>query len=209
CWFFRNPPPSLLRGDDLKALRDLPLFHLWSNADHSFSVSVNERLHGLGEIVAALLEGKIRFCETAAAHNEQTLEIAPFPVTCPTCARPTLVYRVDPTLTALCGRRFKAHPLEFRREVLAALRNLMQVHPHLKFGRFAETIGESGRKELRFGCSQCGAAISPEQIEMALYGAPHLLQAERFPVTITFPQPLTARAAHWCFPDNGSFCCER
>src|SRR5690606_1015283 len=98
CWFFRNPPPSLLRGADLKADRDLPLFHLLANADQSFSVALNGRQHPLSEIVAALLTGRIRFCETAVAQGAQTLEIVPFPVTCANCGRATQVYQVDPAL---------------------------------------------------------------------------------------------------------------
>lgn len=209
CWFFRNPPPSLVRGDSLKAQRDLPLFQLWSNADHSFSVSVEGQLHDLGEVVESLLRGSIRFCETAAARPDQTIEIVPFPVTCPACARQTLVYTTESTLTALCGCRFKAPPLEFRREVLAAVRTLAKDHPHLRFGAFQEAITEGGRKELRFGCSHCGSPIPPDRIEMALYGAPHLLQAERYPVSVTFQRPITVRFAHWCFPAEGDFCCEK
>ena len=64
CWFFRNPPPSLIRGDSLKAQRDLPLFHLWSNADHSFSVSVEGQLHDLGDVVG-------RFCAAKSASAKQ------------------------------------------------------------------------------------------------------------------------------------------
>ncbi len=45
CWFFRNPPPQLARGDDLKAVQELPIFHMFSNADHTFSVALNGRLH--------------------------------------------------------------------------------------------------------------------------------------------------------------------
>ncbi len=209
CWFFRNPPPSLVRGDSLRAQHDLPLFQLWSNADHTFSVGVEGRLYRLGAVVEALLRGKIRFCETAVARDEQTLEIAPFPVICPACTRRTGVYRADPLLTARCGCRFKGSPLEFRREVLAAVRQLEKDYPHLRFGAFREAEGAGGRKELRFGCAHCGAAIPAEQIEMALYGAPHLLQAERYPVTVTLQRPITARAAHWCFPDDGIFCCEK
>lgn len=210
CWFFRSPPPALVRGDTLKAQRDLPLFQLWSNADHSFSVSVEGQLYGLGEVVEALLRGKIRFCETAVARADQMVEIAPFPVTCPACTRQTLVYTVDSTLTALCGCRFKAPPLEFRREVLAAVRALAKEQPHLRFGAFQEATSESGKKELRFGCSHCGAPIPPEHIEMALYGAPHLRQTERYPLTVNFQRPITAHSSHWCFPtDDTPFCCEK
>jgi hypothetical protein len=207
CWFFRNPPPSLVRGDDLKALHDLPLFHLYSNGDNTFSLNVNGQLRGLGEVVQALLHGEIRFCETAKARDQQTLEIAPFEIKCPHCGGMTHVYRVAPTLTAQCGRRFKSAPLEFRREVLAAVRALAKAQPHLHFGAFQDVMHD-GKKELRFGCAHCSSAISPEEIEMALYGAAHLLYGERYPITVQFQRPITTRTAHWCFPDDGNFCCE-
>jgi hypothetical protein len=207
CWFFRNPPPALLRGDDLKALRDLPLFHLYANGDNTFSLKVNGQLRGLGEVVQGLLGGEIRFCETATAADVQTLEIAPFALKCPHCGGMTHVYRVEPLLTARCGRRFKAAPLEFRREVLAAVRALAKDQPQLRIGAFQDVVRED-KKELRFGCFHCGGAISAEDIEMALYGATHLLHGERFPVTVQFQRAVTTRAAHWCFPDDGGFCCE-
>jgi len=208
CWFFRNPPPQLMRGDNLLAQQDLPIFHLFSNADHTFSLSVNGQLHSLGEVIEALLAGNIRFCDTAQARDEQTLEIVPFTVKCPSCGRPTHVYRADPVLVARCGRQFRTHPLEFRREVLAAVRVLAQEQPHLHFGTPQQRITSAGKKELLFGCAHCGAPIPPEHIEMALYGTQRLLTAERFPVTIQLSRPMTARAAHWCFPDDGAFCCE-
>jgi hypothetical protein len=209
CWFFRNPPPQLARGGgaDLKAQRDLPLFHLLANADNSFSVALNGRQHSLGEIVVALLRGRIRFCETAAARTEQTLDVVPFPVKCPVCSRSTHVYRINPVLIAGCGKSFRTHSLEFRREVIAAVRGLNHVH----LGAFQERVTESGKKELLFGCVHCGAPIPPEYIEQALYGARHLLDGERYPITVTFQKPITAHAAHWCFPDDGvgGFCCEK
>jgi len=209
CWFFRNPPPQITRGNMLKARDDLPLFHLWANADNSFSVSLNERLYGLGEFVEALLKRQIHFCESATARAEQTLTITPFAIPCPTCGRSTHVYRVDPTLIALCGKAFRTHALEFRREVIAAARELAQKHRHFQFGVLQERVSAEGKKELLFGCAHCGAAITPEQIEMALYGARHLLDGDRYPVTMTFQKPITTRVAHWCFPDDGEFCCEK
>jgi len=208
CWFFRNPPPQLMRGDRVLAQQELPIFHLYANADYTFSLMVNGRLRSLGEVVEALLGGKIRFCETAQASDEQTLEIVPFTVKCPSCGRPTHVYHAEPVLAARCGRTFRTHPLEFKREVLAAVRELARDQPQLQFGSPQERITSSGKKELLFGCAHCSAPIPPEHIEMALYGTQRLATAERFPVTIRLAHPMTARATHWCFPDDGVFCCE-
>ncbi len=128
---------------------------------------------------------------------------------CPTCGRPTTVYRIEPTLSARCGRTFKTHPLEFRREVLAAVRALAKDQPHLQFGELCEEVTEAGKKRLLFGCAHCGAPVPPEHIELSLYGTNRLLEAERYPITVMLQRPITARAAHWCFPDDGVFCCEK
>ncbi len=208
CWFFRNPPPALRRGEALRARQDLPLFQLFGNADGSFAVAVNGRLYGLGEVVTALLRGEIRFCATAAAQIEQTLDLIPFMVDCPDCGRPTAVYRIDPLLTARCGRTFRSHPLEFRREILAAVRALSRQQPDLRFGAFAEQISDTGKKTLVFTCTHCAAPIPPERIELALYGTNRLQAAARYPLTVQLARPISAREAHWCFPEDESFCCE-
>lgn len=202
CWFFRKPPPRL------RARRDLPLFQLFGNADGSFAVSIDGRLYSLGEVVTALLSGDIRFCETAVARTEQTLDLIPLTLACPACGRSTLVYRIDPLLTAGCGRAFRSYPLEFRREVLAAVRALGRSQPDLRFGPFAEQISDTGKKLLTFTCVHCGAPIAPEQIEQALYGTNRLQTAERYPLTVQFAHPISAREPHWCFLEDGVFCCE-
>ena len=207
CWFFRNPPPRS-GAANLRARQDLPLFQLFGNADGSFAVAVNGRLYGLGEVVTALLRGDIRFCSTAAAQTEQTIDLIPLTVDCPDCGRPTPVYRINPLLTARCGRTFRSHPLEFRREVLAAVRALSQQQPDLRFGAFAEQISTAGKKTLAFTCIHCGTPISPEQLELALYGTNRLQAAARYPLTVQLARPISAREAHWCFPEDGSFCCE-
>ncbi len=202
CWFFRKPPPNW------RARRDLPLFQLLGNADGSFAVSINGRLHDLGEAVTALLSGDIRFCATAIARNEQTLDLIPFTIECPDCGRSTPVYRIDPLLTAGCGRTFQSHPLEFRREVLAAVRALRRQQPDLRFGAFAEQISTTGKKTLAFTCIHCGTPIPPERIDQALYGTNRLQTAERYPLAIKFARPISGREPHWCFPEDGEFCCE-
>ena len=200
CWFFRNPPPQLTRGHDLKAQQELPLFHLFSNADHSFSVSVNGQLYGLADVVEALLAGHIHFCKTARAEPDQTLKLIPFEIACPVCDRPTRIFYVEPHLTAHCGRQFRLrdHPYQFalRPEVLAAA-----------LSHFA---GDSRLGQITpegFHCSHCGSLIDQPAVEMALYGTQKLASAESVEIAVHLHEPVIGGAPHWCFPTDGIFCC--
>ncbi len=200
CWFFRNPPPKLIRGDDLKADQDLPLFHLFSNADHSFSVAVNGNLHGLSEVVTALLAGQIHFCKTARAEHDQHLRLVPFEIACPFCSRPTRLFHVDPHLTAHCGRTFKlrdsGYRFALRSDVLKAALPLFANDPRLGL------INAEG-----FHCASCGKLIDPQAVEMALYGTNRLANAQPEEITVHLSEPIIGGAPHWCFPEDGAFCC--
>ena len=202
CWFFRNPPPQLLRGGDLKAEQDLPLFHLYSNADHTFSVAVNERLYEIGAVVEALLSGRIHFCKTARAAWEQHLQLTPFEISCPHCARPTRVFYVAPHLTAHCGRKFKLrdHPQAFalRPEVLAAALPLLKGDT-----RLGEVTPEG------FHCVSCGGLLEAQAVEMALYGTNRLASAEILDLKLHLSKPIIGGAPHWCFPEDGRFCANK
>jgi len=200
CWFFRNPPPQLRRGDDLKARQELPLFHLWSNADHSFSVTVNGHLHGLGEVVEALLGGRIRYCQRARAARDQRLRLIPFEIACPFCGRPTRVFYVEPRLIAGCGRGFALNesPYAFalRPEVLTAALPLLAGDPRLG------SVTAEG-----FHCAACGRLLDERAVELALYGSNRLERAEAIEIALRLREPITGGAAHWCFPADGAFCC--
>ena len=200
CWFFRNPPPQLMRGGDLKAQQDLPLFHLYSNADHTFSVAVNARLYGLGEVVEALLGGRIYFCKTARAERDQRVQMTPFEITCPHCGRPTRLFYVRPQLSAHCGRKFRLrdHPQAFalRPEVRAAALKVMKSDPRLG------SVTEAG-----FHCVACGKLLDEKSVEMALYGTNWLASAESIEIDVRLSKPIISGAPHWCFPDDGVFCC--
>jgi len=202
CWFFRNPPPQLIRHNDLKAQPELPLFHLYSNADHTFSVAVNERLYGLGEVVEALLGSRIHFCKTARAEGDQTLQLTPFEIPCPHCGRLTRVFYVAPHLTARCGRKFRLrdHPLDFalRSDMRSAALPLLKGDP-----RLGKVTAES------FYCVSCGKRLEAQAVELALYGTNRLASAETLDLPIHLSKPIISGAPHWCFPDDGLFCCEK
>ena len=202
CWFFRNPPPQLLRSGDLKAQQELPLFHLYSNADHTFSVAVNEQLYGLGEVVEALLGGRIHFCKTARAEGDQPLHLTPFEIACPHCGRPTRMFYVAPHLTAHCGRKFRLrdHPHEFalRSAVRSAALPLLAGD-----SRLGKVTAEN------FHCTACGKVIDQQAVEMALYGTNRLASAESLDFTVHLDKPIISGAPHWCFPHDGVFCCDQ
>ncbi len=201
CWFFRNPPPQLSRGGDLKARRDLPLFHLYSNADHSFSVAVNGRLYELGAVVEALLSERIHFCKTARAADDQRLRLIPFEIDCPFCGRPARIFYVEPRLTAHCGRVFKlresAYAFALRPEVMEAALSLFAAD-----ARLGAVTAEG------FHCPSCARLIDPQAVELALYGSNRLISAEAVEIDLHLRQPIIGDAPHWCFPDDGAFCCE-
>ncbi|HVU10603.1 MAG TPA: competence protein CoiA family protein [Phototrophicaceae bacterium] len=200
CWFFRNPPPQLIRGDDLKADQDLPLFHLFSNADHSFSVAVNGQLYGIGAVVTALLGGQIHFCKTARAGRDQRLRLTPFEIDCPFCTRPTRIFYVDPHRVAHCGRQFKQResPYAFalRPDVLKAVLLLFAGDSRLGL------VNDEG-----FHCVSCGRLIDAQAVEMALYGTNRLANTESLELDVHLSEPIISGAPHWCFPADGDFCC--
>jgi hypothetical protein len=198
CWFFRNPPPQLMRGGEVKALAELPLFHLFSNADHTFSVALHGRLYPLESIVEALLGGRIRFCKAARADRDQCLRMTPFSIDCPACGRAARVFHVEPRLTARCGQGFRLRetPLEFalRPDVLAAGLPL---------------AGGAQVSAAGFRCPHCGALLDSAAVEIALYGTNRLAAAESIEFDARLRKPITGSAPHWCFPEDGVFCCEK
>lgn len=200
CWFFRNPPPQLLRGDDLQAQADLPLFHLFANANHTFSVRLHGRLYDLGDLVAALLGGRVRFCRTARAERAQRLLLTPLTIACPACSGAARVFSVAPRLTAHCGLTFRLreHPLAFalRPEVLAA------ALPHFAGDRRLVVAADG------FHCPTCGAHLDRETVDMALYGTNRLAGAETLAIDVPLSKAIVSGAPHWCCPDDGHFCCE-
>jgi hypothetical protein len=60
-----------------------------------------------------------------------------------------------------------------------------------------------------FHCPHCAALLDKQTVEMALYGTNRLASAEVVMLDVRLPKPIIGGAPHWCFPDDGHFCCER
>lgn len=196
CWFFRQPPAMLEHEDTLDARRDLPLFHMFANADGSFAVRLCGRLTPLDAFVAALLGGRIRFCEEAAAADHLTATFDFYPIRCATCGKTAHIYRVGSALTARCGTRIPASGamafVGWRAEFLAAARQLAGSDPALHLAQIV--LGEG---EPRAVCPFCGSGFEARRLEMAGYGEQPY---RRLTGTATLRRPLILKAAHWCFP---------
>jgi predicted RNA-binding Zn-ribbon protein involved in translation (DUF1610 family) len=218
CWFFRSPPPQLFEGERLGARRDLPLFHLFVNADNTFSVGLNGTLHPLGAFVAALLRGRIRYCDEARAEGEQTLRLVFFPFDCPNCGARSHIYTAARRLTSRCGVVFTpdepwySDSFAFHPQVRQAAERALATPEgrRYKLGAIKPRTDVDGSIYTSFGCPRCDGMFDRPSVEMALYGARRLGEVEAvesFETPLRLRAPLTAAYGHWCYPSAGGFCC--
>jgi hypothetical protein len=218
CWFFRNPPPQLFEGDRLGARHDLPLFHLFVNADTTFSVGLNNRLYELGAFVTALLRGRIRYCDEARAEGEQKLKLVFFPFDCLSCGARSHIYTAARTLTSRCGVSFTPNEpwysdaFAFHPQVQAAAQRALTTPEGRRYrlGAIKPRTDADGATYTSFGCPRCDAIFDRPSVEMALYGARRVGEVEvveSFEAAFRLHAPLTAPFAHWCYPASGGFCC--
>jgi hypothetical protein len=223
CWFFRRPPAPLHRGDDigpeLEARQDLPLFHLYVNADGSFNVALNNRLNHLSDFVEALLTGQIRFCKSALGVSPLRLRAVFFEMDCPECRRRSHLYFIDTTQEAACGVRFKpdadwySTDYAFHPVTLNALKRYRETERGARL-RMAEIKPRHSPREgisyLSFGCHACDAIFDHDTVDLALYGSQRFWEAQAldsFDIMLHKNAPVIGSAPHWCFPDHGRFCC--
>lgn len=218
CWFFRNPPQVMARSarsreaGELKARRDLPLFHLVANGDSTFAVELHRRLYPLAEFVELLLTRRVRFCERAITRRASHYTARCFDLPCPRCGARSAVYAFDAQAQADCGALFllpkaRQDDLLSTPETLAALARYRQGDDGngLTFGAVQARDGSA----LAQGCARCERAFSVEEI---IHTYRYLLRegetewAGSFEVVMP-SQSLDVPLAHWCCPANGDFCC--
>ncbi len=217
CWFFRRPPAPLHRDGfdgalELQARRELPLFHLYVNADGSFSVALNNRLHRLREFVTALLSWRVRFCEMARSETTR-LRLHFREMHCPACGQRAHVYAVDATQTAACGIRFKAGDeasYRFHPDVRAAVAayRVSEVGRELRMGTIKpRPDAQTGIVAFSFGCPACDEKLDPEALSVS--PASWANDAGLDTTDVTLREPASGTVAHWCCPGDGDFCCGR
>lgn len=219
CWFFRNPPQVMARSGrthnagELKARRDLPLFHLVANGDSTFAVELHRHLYPLAEFVELLLTRRVRFCEHALTRATTRYTARVFDLPCSRCGARSAVYALDARCYADCGAPFLL-PLAWQDEWLYAPQT---VEALARYRRSDEARGlpfgavqPRGGATLTQGCARCDRAFSADEI---LDGYRQLLRggesewAGSFEVVMPVSQPIDVALPHWCCPSNGAFCC--
>ena len=197
CWFFRNPPdwltrhePSAPRGDGgLRAWKKLPLFHLITSAAGTYSVKLSEDYHPLDTFIGALLDGKVRHCDTVRADrgSHQHVDVTFLETRCPHCSRLTRTYAVDANFVGVCGTRFS----ETNHSALLS-------HPAVIDALEADK-GKASRE-----CHHCAQLLDSETIFFARYG---IHREPSLSFDIQLERPISEKLPHWCYPKGGRHCC--
>jgi len=204
CWFFRYPPHEVRRpgGDTtLEARQDLPLFGLTTDRTRDgYRVQVGGHAHPLGQVVGALLGGRIAFRSHRTALGQHVVDIAFHDKVCPSCGAPCRVYRVaaraDAVPRAMCGARVLLwsgvthHP-----DVAHTVRRLYEASPRPDAIPLALIEPAAG-----FRCPTCKTRLMPPPLtDPAAHDS-------GIAADVTFARPLCDPYPHWCYPPDGPFC---
>jgi len=204
CWFFRYPPRELRRpgsDTDLEARQDLPLFGLVTDIGHkSYHVQAGSHTHPMGQVVGALLGGRIAFRSHRTALGHHVVNIAFDDKVCPSCNAPCQVYRVAVHEAAVpratCGGRVLLWSgIPYHPDVAHAARHLYEVSPRHDAIPLALIEPAAG-----FRCPGCRTRLAPSPIRSP---AAH---AAGIAADVTFARPLRDPYPHWCYPPDGPFC---
>jgi len=204
CWFFRYPPRErclLGGGMDLEARQDLPLFMFMAGGDHDgYRAYVDGRPHPLGQVVGALLGGRIAFRPHRTVLGDHVVDIAFHDKVCPSCGAPCQVYRVAAREDAVPrapygGRVLLWSGTPYHPDVARAARRLYGVgsrHSRLPLALSEPAVG--------FRCPSCRARLAPPPTSGAA------VRAVAIAADVTFVRPLCDPYPHWCYPPGGPFC---
>jgi hypothetical protein len=222
CWLFKTLPSQH------HATREVPLFKLdvtetactvvFNPYSYAYWESHYDRPIPLADFVTALLTGQIKFCETVRSQRRQKVGIVFVEIGCWKCHKPHHIYYMH-DLTTGCGDSIEVsgaawgnEKYYFNPQIIALVREFVRSPEgqHLRIGaikrRYSKTVE---RAYLSFGCPHCDAIVGDfflhEIIAEAFYHedkAPAILEKE-----LTLSEIITVPHPHWCFPENGQFCC--
>lgn len=214
CWFFKSMPV-----DEWHSTRhDVPMFSLQVD-EKSATVNLNDKIYPLTTFAETLLTQGIRYCENITSRYKQSLRIVFMEMSCYRCQKPFHVYYMH-NLQTDCGFTIDGdamwgdEKIQFHPQVLAVINAFITSGEgqHIRLGpitkRYSRTVGH---KYMSFGCPHCDAIcgdwfIMEEKLEMVYHEemAPAILEKD-----VNLSERFSASHPHWCFPENGEFCCDR
>lgn len=230
CWLFKSPPQGYL------ANRNVPLFKLEVTEDtcnvvfnpqsyYDWQEEEHQRID-LRDFIVSLLAGEIRFCEHVTAKSRQSLEIRFISCPCWKCGALYDVYKVVNTFESNCGQRLIYHKVlynpdsdlnfTFHPEIRHAVYRYVSENETYELAKFTKYYRKEGSGALdAFQCPHCYALLGHKYLMEIVY-SDKAKQVELVLLSIQFQNPpmileedehFGLLHAHWCFPDNGEFCC--
>jgi hypothetical protein len=230
CWLFKSPP------EGYRASRDVPLFKLNIFEDACIVVfnpqsyyDWQEEEHQtieLSNFVKSLLTGKIRFCEYITAKPQKNIEIQFINHPCWKCGALYHVYRVMTTFESNCGQSLLYHMymynpdsdlnLAFHPEIQQAVGQHISERKGYELAKFTKYYRKEATVGLdAFQCPHCDALLGHKYL-METYNSDKSNTSDIISIPIQFKNPpmileededFGSLQGHWCFPENGKFCC--
>lgn len=228
CWVFKSPP------EGYRANRDVPLFkfeviedvcnvfnpqsyYSWQEEEHRTTV--------LSSFVKSLLTGKIRFCEQVTAKTQQSIEIQFINYPCWKCGAFYDVYRVVNTLKSNCGQSLFYHMymyntdsdlnFAFHPEIQQVVRQYVSENDSYELARFTTYYRKKATVAIdAFECPHCNALLGHKYLMEIYYSVADKVRTvvlpiefKKSPIIMEEDEDFGSLHGHWCFPDNGEFCC--
>jgi hypothetical protein len=214
CWLFKQPPQC-------EANQTIPFFKLEVDEEAAtvvFNPTGYKYTHGksqripLKDFIGLLLSGKLKFCEMIRALPRQTVRIVFIEIECWKCHKPHHIYYVN-DLSTRCGDTIEVDC--FNSQIVSTVIQHLKTgqFPQLKVGyikeRYSRTVQYS---YMSFGCPHCDAIVGDFFLRHdILLQAPYLeeeavaiLEKE---MILKLEEIMPVSNPHWCFPENGQFCC--
>lgn len=212
CWLFETPIPKLN-----KERPDLPVFYVESNNNKELYVHLGDRRKlELQEFLFNFISNKIQFRKTAVTQKRQLVDFVFYEMACWKCKHVNHLYYVDKPFLSACNAKIRpeealweSNNIEYRPEIIDAAKSLLK-RLNLKLGeikpRYSQTVEKS---YISFGCYNCDSIfgdfyVFQTKIDL-LYDPDKTIHSQEVDLEENISIP---NIDHWCYPENGQFCCQ-
>ncbi len=231
CWFFRKPPGHVanhelplfqLEIEEIKS--EVLITQLQATYNFEYDEYDDNQIVTripLTEFVKALLTQKIRFCEDIKTQPRQKLRLIFIEINCWKCNQPYHIYyargvilttRCGQSIIPMDGELWEGQHFFFNPDIVTAARLFTKSDEgaHLKLGSIKSRYSKTVEKNyISFGCYHCDAIFGDFFLRNEILARSSMEEkaAAVLEKDIIFNIALTENHPHWCFPENGIFCC--